>query len=34
MAKVLGMGNALVDIITQIENDEILEEISVCPKEA
>jgi len=24
MAKVLGMGNALVDIITQIENDEIL----------
>ncbi len=25
MAKVLGMGNALVDIITQLENDEILE---------
>ena len=24
MAKVLGMGNALVDIITQIENDEVL----------
>ena len=29
MAKVLGMGNALVDIITQIENDEILEEFGL-----
>ncbi len=29
MAKVLGMGNALVDIITQIENDEILGEFGL-----
>lgn len=29
MAKVLGMGNALVDIITQIENDEVLEELGL-----
>lgn len=29
MAKVLGMGNALVDIITQIENDEMLGEFGL-----
>ncbi len=29
MAKVLGMGNALVDIITQIENDELLGEFGL-----
>lgn len=29
MAKVLGMGNALVDIITQIENDEVLAEFGL-----
>lgn len=29
MAKVLGMGNALVDIITQIKNDEMLEEFGL-----
>jgi sugar/nucleoside kinase (ribokinase family) len=29
MAKVLGMGNALVDIITQIENDDFLKEFGL-----
>ena len=29
MAKVLGMGNALVDIITRIENDSLLEEFGL-----
>ncbi len=29
MAKVLGMGNALVDIITPLENDEILKELGL-----
>jgi sugar/nucleoside kinase (ribokinase family) len=29
MAKVLGMGNALVDIITRIESDEMLEELGL-----
>ena len=29
MSKVLGMGNALVDILTRIENDQILEQLNL-----